>query len=776
MLNSSDPSARHYGAVAERRRVLPWSRLLFAAPYAALLFWFHGVDAYHRHFSESGLIVLAYNCCRALYVFYLFWMVEAAGSLLLRAIAAKELAETAILERLTLGFFTGAGLLHAILLVLGYAGLYTLPVAIGCTLPLVLLSYSDFSDAIVEIRHAPIAIDCARNVRGMLGLILLGLIGAALILLFLVKGLYPGGGHDYFTHYFYYFEAVVAHHGLWPNEVWYHYYYDKGAGLYFLSILLTDPLAPQLVTFCFMTAAAVVIFLGCRDAAPGTHWPLVAVLLFLIIFAYTPDWGEFEKTHELAAALVIAVFWTAARAFARCGHSTGKLYFVATSAAIAASVIVTPTIAVFLGGVFGLSFLSYLVAGKRRHAAAAFLFAVIVGLLLSGTFALNYLTTGLLSDQVLLSTWSISNLEKLDRWGVLIMVISEYQGLLGMLGDRLPLSQVPGLLDHSSRLKLIYPLIDIGLIIAIVAFSLRLRTGRRSEPLRTPHQAAILLAAVPVFIGIAMTVGRVQSISFYRYASFAVPIILVGGVTLWGLPISSADRRFVHLVRDQHTPAVVLGLCLLTFCAATPPARLFNTYLPRVLRYAAGAMSIDTAYTLQPSHPLYPLNGIYSGARGAYAVVGPGTPIWSFHIHSYCMLPDCRVESWISFLLPHDRDVMFGSPAVAQRALQASGLNYFLFSRELPIFDPLPLSPLFSPDNIARYLGVRWTDGTTALLTWLGPGVQPLNEAWLSNYREAVEHSATVRGYPYDATKQFFARLESMPRPWPSIPIPGTRN
>ena len=65
---------------------------------------------------------------------------------------------------------------------------------------------------------------------------------------------------------------------------------------------------------------------------------------------------------------------------------------------------------------------------------------------------------------------------------------------------------------------------------------------------------------------------------------------------------------------------------------------------------------------------------------------------------------------------------MFGQPEEAKRALQAADLNYFLFTREDSIADPLPLSPLFTPDNIGRYLGVRWTDGTSVLLTWLGPG------------------------------------------------------
>ena len=37
---------------------------LFTVPYAAVLFWFQVIDVYHRHFSEIGWLVLAYNACR----------------------------------------------------------------------------------------------------------------------------------------------------------------------------------------------------------------------------------------------------------------------------------------------------------------------------------------------------------------------------------------------------------------------------------------------------------------------------------------------------------------------------------------------------------------------------------------------------------------------------------------------------------------------------------------------------------------------------------------
>ena len=294
---------------------------MFALPYMLLLVWFHGVDVYHQHFSQLGLIVFAYNCFRLLFIFYLFWMVETVGLWLLRIVAGKTLAHIATLERLVLGFFTGAGVWHLAMLVFGYLNLYTFRVAVIISLPLVVLSYADvrtFSKDAYRAFAGGSAI--VSNIgTGSLGWLLFGLACVGFIVLLLIKGLFPGGGHDYFTHYFYYYQTVIAHHGLWPNDVWYHYYDDKGAGLYFLGILITDPLAPQLITFTFFATGLTALFLLLRRIAPDTLWPLAGVVLFLVIYIYTPGsafiysanggWGEFEKPHEIVGSLVIAIVW-----------------------------------------------------------------------------------------------------------------------------------------------------------------------------------------------------------------------------------------------------------------------------------------------------------------------------------------------------------------------------------------------------------------------------------------------------------------------------------
>jgi hypothetical protein len=772
---SSQPELRTQGKQprsAAWREFFGLPQLAFMLPYVALLAWFREVDVYHRHFAEPGFIVVAYNCFRVLFIFYLFWIATTAGLLLLRVVLRQELAELGVLERLALGFFTGAGVWHVTMLALGYLDLYTVPVAIAVTLPLVILSYVPARAAACDIYHAVITL------RGLDGLdwLLLALAVIAIIMLLLVKGLYPGGGHDYFTHYFYYLQNVIERGGLWPNDVWYHYYYDKGAGLVFLSILLTDLLAPQLVTFTFMAAAGLVFFLLLRQIAPGTLWPLAGTVLFLFVYIYTPGaallysmnggWGDFEKLHEINAALVIAIVWMTVEALTNKDRKQ-ILWSAAAASTIVCAVLVNITIAIYLGGFFALLALCCAVSRRVASTLVCLGLAAVAGLELFALLILNQATTGLANDQGILFFWNFADLEKLARWGALPIVMVFYQSFQQMVAATPSFSiHTVIFLIESFRLDLALPMVIGGVIIASPAIIL----WRWNRNVITA--AMVLGSAALMFLLVALFAGRDQQVSFYRYASFATSLAIACGVLSWNIP--PAASRTGRFARSRLVTVLVLLLCL---AADLHPAQLLGA-LKRALNFASGRYSIDAAYSTQYGPPpRLAWSAIYSGARGAYDVVGPGTPIWSLHIHTYCMLPGCLVESYPSFLMTHHWDrVMFGTLEEAKETLHAAHLDYFLFTLEDDIRDPLPLSPLFAADNIGRSLGIRWTDGTTSLLTWLGPGVTPLDPAWIANYRGAIQRSGAAQSFPYESMKQMFARLDSTPRPWLTFRLPWQSN
>jgi hypothetical protein len=132
------------------------------------------------------------------------------------------------------------------------------------------------------------------------------------------------------------------------------------------------------------------------------------------------------------------------------------------------------------------------------------------------------------------------------------------------------------------------------------------------------------------------------------------------------------------------------------------------------------------------------------------------------------MLPDCYVASYPAFLMGQNWDrIMFGTPEEARVALQKAGINYFLFSKELKSADPLMTAPLFSPELVSRYLGVRWTDGTTALLTWLDHDTMPFDESWLQAYRRTAGKVSSVA-----YLNGIFAQLHATPHPWHAVKLP----
>jgi hypothetical protein len=90
-------------------------------------------------------------------------------------------------------------------------------------------------------------------------------------------------------------------------------------------------------------------------------------------------------------------------------------------------------------------------------------------------------------------------------------------------------------------------------------------------------------------------------------------------------------------------------------------------------------------------------------------------------------------------LSPHILDMLDTSAEQTRNILQREGLNYFFYTTAMDMNDILPLTKVFAPDQIAQYIGIKWTDGTSFLLTWLGPGVIPLTPEWVAQYKKAVE-------------------------------------
>jgi hypothetical protein len=755
---------RAFGRAAD---VLPF--LLFCGGYAGLIAWFKYVDVYQTHFSATGPIILLHNLFRVLFIFYLFWMVQAVGAVLLRFVGGLNRKDLATLDYLALTFFAGAGPWHVVLLALGYASLLTGPVMIILTVPAVALSFREARVAGPELRALLAGRLAPASKHFKAACILLCLVWCALLL---VKGLYPGNAHEYYAPYHYLYQSFLEHSGSpdyfsWGNFV-------RGAGLFFLGILLTDPLAPQLVTFCLLSAAGLATFLFIRRLAPRTVWSMAGVTLFFGLFIYTPAWGDFRKLHELNTSFVIAILWMTVIALDD-RVATTRAWLAAAASAVTAAIIINTYSGGFLGAVFGSSALAYFLMRDHRRGFVCLAFTGLVAVLVAGTFVVNFITSGLLNGQGLVYFWRFSDIEKLHRLNALPSVLIMHLGMVrdAALGAKL---SAFGLLIRALRLELLWPLFLGGLLLAGTSVYERRRSR---EAIAASRPVLMVFVAFAVFCALGLIVGRTDPGAFFRFSSFMVPVTIVAGIIMWTAPLrDKAVSQLGAMVRHPAALFVVLALCAAMVMGKTRLDRNVVKLGAHALEYAAGIISIDDTYRYRSVGNLsVPWGGIYPGARGAYAIVGPGTPIWSMNAYTFCLLPDCKMMSSYSVLMRDWDRLMWGTAEEGRNALHAAGLNYFLFSRELPVTDPIVRSPLFSPDDIGRYLGIRWTDGTTTLLTWAGPDTTSPDEAWLADYRSALAagHSRRVR-FPNAEMKAIFERLRATPHPWRPFPLPWERH
>jgi len=745
VLNADEKSAPARRGLSE----IVWAVVLLVS-FLAILSWFDFIDVYHRNFFDTGFLVLADNLARIGFIFLLTWLVYAPGARvaaeLLRGAQQTPLTPA---ESCVLGFGLGVGLWHVLLLVLGLAGLYYRPVMVGLAAVVLLASARHFG-TVATAAARTLAMWAAELWHGeaVSGPVSILLISVAAIWLLLTRGLYPGGGHDYYTHYFYYLLQVLKDCSIAPNDVWYHYYYSKGSGLFFFGMLLTDPLAPSLATFCCVIVAAIAMAALAQRIAPRSLWPgcIAAIYLSCNLMSVVPDGGgEFQKDHELVSALIVLI--ACALCMAR-GPLSRPWLMMATSSGVAVAIVAQP-IGVVLAIYFMVAAL-WAMLRRRFNSFWRYLGATAaVGGTIAAIFAVNFWQTGLMSDQALDLTLRFADTARLDRWGVLPQTIlvawirdnyatvapSSIWAIWAMLRD----------FTRFDRLEVFFagPAVTLGLLMTSVFVS---RFGRRTvvsektasaateiEIAYTAHVGS-LIAFLVVF---SLFAGRSQHVSFQRSSTFFVPLLLLLGMAAGAWASSRLSPWWRQWRLDVVLPLFLLCGTAFFWAQDTEWRHRLRQVTENSVRFFVGDYSLAEAYSYQDAS--YTYGAINPHALGAWRHIDPGMPIWSTNVNSYCMVPGCWIESVLSFKLSGQLDeIVAGPPDKAKQLLQEVGINYFLVLDDVPLLDILPYSNLFAPDTIGRYLGVKWTDGTAFLLTWIGPGTTPITPEFLKIYKERL--------------------------------------
>lgn len=740
------------------------SMFLLAGSFLAIIGWFHYADVYHHSFFSNGNHILIYNLCRSMFTLYLLWIVYAAGYLS----AQKFLSANTLpfLERTILFYGIGIGLAQVCLLLLGLANLYYVPVAITLCLLILILSASHFNNFCGELKQQ-IKTQWQNNRFIFTVTATVTLIFAAWLLL--VRGLYPAGGHDYYTHYFYYYLNVIHNHGLTPNDVWYHYFYSKGAGLFFLGMMLTDPLAPSLITFSCVIMAALAIMSLISRLAPRSLWPLFCVALYLAynLAALNGDGGEFQKIHEITSALTILMLWGVC--MSACWQSTERrCAFIMIAAVTVAASILTQATGIFFGVYFAvLTCAAWLYHEKNQARFFSLLLAVAIAAVCS-IFILNYLVIGIPSDQSLAIMWKTANVERLNQLGLLpnILVAAWVRENYAHVANPWGMETLHQLISFL-RAGALKPAI-VSLLIPAVIFMVR-------KPALSNANRYIFYyftSALIVFGMLAVMLGHSQTISFLRYSSFFFPMMAVMIAICWNMitPALYSSKWLNQLIYV----AIPIFLLVSVIHSWNHWVKLMRPITSNSVRFATGKFSIAEAYAHEPTG--YPFGGINPGTWQAMQHVPAHARVWSTNVASYCMAPDCQIESVISFKLSSRmNDIINGTPAQTKLLLQQEQLNYFIFADEYPLRDLLIYSELFQPKNILNDLSVLWTDGKTYLLTWRTGPITANDKVFLQAYMKhyAVDDDPNFKfSNTLPVLKQFMQSLQNTPHPWRPIPFP----
>jgi hypothetical protein len=726
--------------------------------YALLLSYFGFVDFYHNEFFVRGPQLIGYQLLRLTFVPYLAWTIYFVGALLCGSATTRQtMAGFSPWERHPLYFIIGAGVWHIVMFGIGLAGFDLKAVALALTLTAMVCSAPHLMTCICELSDRIAQTRFVFTNKSLALAPLWTTLFAVSILFVLVKGLYPGGGHDYYNHYFQFYKRVIETGSILPNDVWYHFYYSKGAGLYFLGMLLTDPLAPQLVATAFIACGAVVVYAILRHGRRASMLPLVGVLLYVGAYIYTStfvnmygevQWGILEKIHELTAVLLLAVIWIASRAF-RCAVSSPAPWMLGLHGAIITIALLTLSLTLLVGLYMTGYVFWFAITGQWRLAVRPLGAATTAGLCLLVMGAINYHYTGLPSDQEAIYFWPYADVAKIMQWGTMLELVTQMFGVSrGIVPNALPVSwQTLCIFGLFLRLQLWWPIFLVGL--PLVLFNLRTRKSRTNMLARVDAETwgALIWFAVAVTIVAVFGGGRSQPISFYRLSTFSLGPSLCLALLFFDLGLIRRDDANHSYLRTLAPFATALAVIAIL---SKPGTRIiqqnFTPILRNALRLASGQFSLKEAYQHQEGWLVMPWGAIYPGVVEPWRIAGRGTRIWSFHIWSYCMLPDCNMQEFLSERFSKSwQTVLFGQPEQGIDALRREGLNYFFFSSELPMTnDLLATSEIFSPDEISNRLAVRWTDGTSYLLTWPDETTQPIDEKFLDAYRHAVEGGSGV--------------------------------
>lgn len=699
--------------------------------YLAVFLWFRSHDVWSVSTDVPAGDMLAWTALRLFFIIGLGAACLTTGRVVLMG-QTKGLQDFSILERMLFYFFVGAAVIRMGMFFVGLQGLYKPLWAFFASLPLVVLFPFVFSGI---FQCSPGQESTKRNLLEGICVGSLYLVAAVILgVVYLARCQYSFDG-DYLTHYGPFYDAVVRSGRLAPNDVWYQYFYSKGAGLFYLSMLITDRTGPFLVSFLHFFSASLLVYAVMKRASGSPFWALSTAIFMLGMMAW-PNEGFFIKHHCEISSILLSITCTAVlmTAFKRY-----RDLFLFTACILQVSLLLYSLQA----GVYTFLFIAVYagIALFRRDAGLALRYATLLGLsaVVSALLMLhNHFLTGLYEvtpfriflhfwDQEIFSKWvspylmfyvsegsssefgtvgisgmfhdvaayaRLFRLQKfffsgmfwsvtvlagaLGAWGVLRKISKKHAGESPKaqwgLSEPAPERTIygnPELRGNVVRWVLLPSLIMCALVFLAYVFV------RHSISILRLSEFVSMYVTMFIFSALIVCTSWIPSPAVYRIASLLVPMMLSGAACSWTL---------------DHGR---------------------NGKLKTPLQFALGEW---------PANKLAPVNIEVSRQFSKIKAVAGGDRIVSFNLNAdygplFLQYPGIMTE--VSYAFENRwHDIVFGDSKTAKEVLQEMDINFFLVDLGSPMFGAMPYAPLFTGQSLSTHFRIVWQLGSRYLLTW----------------------------------------------------------
>jgi hypothetical protein len=505
--------------------------------------------------------------------------------------------------------------------------------------------------------------------------------------------------------------------------VWYHFFISKGVGDVFFAMLITDQLAPAIVSAGMFLLILMLMYTLMRRVTGDLLVSMMVMTLITSAFIYTWDktlfgpWGDFAKQHLTTGGLYLGCVWACWMQM-HVGNRRG--WALLTAAAYMGLALMRPQF-IFMMTISIAVIAGLAVARRRTDALLPYVGVGLAGIAVSAAVhVLNYLMTGLGEVTPFRLFWRFADQEKLSHW------ISPFLGLELELGSSPEMGGLHMPDFHTYALgDLIYIIFKLnylsdflllhGLPIAfvlVVGFVL-LCLGRLPKlPAAFWDGVAVMLSITVATAAAFLTLNQV--VSMFRFTVFSVFVVM----TLPTLVLFTVRC----LVRRHRVLYAAVGLAGSLVAAASVHANIKqvdSNQIRQQFSYAGGFFTIADAYDAQ--------GYLWRPGRAMCEHRPADADIWYMTVLSDAVvMPHCEVDTFFSFAMGKDwHRILFEPPEVARAILQKMNLNYFMFNNPVATFDVLPFAPLFKPETMDKYFSIVWTDGSAYLLTWKEQRAEP---------------------------------------------------